>query len=266
MSTLLPQGQAISPFDAIRRPDGTWSGRDLQQLMAYSTWQKFETPLNRAMATARNEGHDVETLFIRSVEKSGGRPREDFRLSRYAAYLVAMNGDPNMPEVAAAQSYFAVKTREAEIAPALNLPQDYPAALRALAAEAEAKAELEARVHADAPKVGYVDHYVADSDLLTLRTLASNLDVGEQWLRSLLIKRGWIYYQEASRWSEKKQAKETIRRYSAYSDKRGYFEAKAVHDAPRFRGEVMHTLKVTPAGAEAIARLVERSEMQVAAS
>jgi hypothetical protein len=48
------------------------------------------------------------------------------------------------------------------------------------------------------------------------------------------------------------------RRYSAYAHKRQYFRPVEVHEAPRFKGEVMHTLKVTPAGAEAIARLIAK--------
>ena len=122
------------------------------------------------------------------------------------------------------------------------------------------RVELEAQAEVDAPKVAYVDTYVADSDLLTIRTLAANLNVGESWLRGLLIQKQWIYSETATRWSNQKQAKETVYRYSAYSHKRAYFAPRPVHDAPRFKGEVMHTLKVTPAGAAAIAKLVRLAQ------
>ncbi|WP_432091793.1 hypothetical protein [Streptomyces sp. NRRL F-5630] len=114
--------KAESPFDAIRRirSDGTeyWGARDMQNLMGYSQWSKLKTPLARAMATAKNQGLDVAGNFARSGKVAGSRgpAQEDYELSRMAAYLLAMNGDPNKGEVAAAQAYFAVKTREAEIA------------------------------------------------------------------------------------------------------------------------------------------------------
>ncbi|MFJ6566457.1 hypothetical protein ACIQNU_03495 [Streptomyces sp. NPDC091292] len=110
-----------SPFDAIRRvrADGSeyWPARAMQPLMGYSQWSKLKTPLTRAMATARNQGLDVAAHFSRSGKVAGqsGPVPEDFELSRTAAYLLAMNGDPNKPEVAAAQMYFAAKTREAEL-------------------------------------------------------------------------------------------------------------------------------------------------------
>lgn len=109
-----------SPFDQIKqtRADGSefWSARDLMDVLGYSTWQRFENPLNRAMTTAQNQGHDTEALFSRSVKKTVGRHRHDFELVRFAAYLTVMNGDPNMTRVAEGQAYFAVKTREAEVA------------------------------------------------------------------------------------------------------------------------------------------------------
>lgn len=118
----LQQLPLSSPFDAIRRtrPDGSeyWGARDMQPLMGYSRWDKLKTPLARAIATAKNQGLDVAAHFPRSGEVSPrrGPAQEDYELSRMAAYLVAMNGDPNKAEVAAAQMYFAGKTREAELA------------------------------------------------------------------------------------------------------------------------------------------------------
>lgn len=110
-----------SPFDAIKRTDERgdhWTARDLMPLMAYDRWQHFTPVIERAMQAAANQGHEVGDLFTVNREKSKGRPREDFRLTRFAAYLVAMNGDPRKAEVAAAQGYFAVRTHEAETAAA----------------------------------------------------------------------------------------------------------------------------------------------------
>jgi hypothetical protein len=114
------------------------------------------------------------------------------------------------------------------------------------------------KIDADAPKVGYVERYVADADLLKLRVVAANNDVGEEWLRDLLIAKGWVYVETEKRFSEAKGCVEIRRRYSAYSHKRSYFRPVQRHDVPRFKGEVMHTLKVTPFGAEAISRLIAK--------
>ena len=108
------------------------------------------------------------------------------------------------------------------------------------------------------PKANYVDVFVADGDLRLLRNVAKSIGVGEERLRNALIEHQWIYAEDATRWSEKKQQKEKVYRYSPMADKRQYFTPVPVHDAPRFRGEVMHTLKVTPAGAEALARAAKR--------
>lgn len=121
---IVRQGEP-SPFDAIRRvrPDGSeyWSARELMTVMAYGTWERFKNPLTRATASASNQGVSVDREFRRSAKNSATKPMEDFELTRFAAYLVAMNGDPNKPEVAAAQAYFAIRTREAETATALPL-------------------------------------------------------------------------------------------------------------------------------------------------
>lgn len=265
-----------SPLDAGRIPcpqggEDRWSARWLMEQMGYSAWQNFEPIIERAKTAAHNEGFNVRTLFMQTHEKSGGgRPAVDYLLTRFAAYLVAMNGQPSKPEVAAAQTYFAVRTREAETAqPALDLTDPDTALDKIIELATLAKTERAGRIAAearnveltekiadDAPKVNYVELYVADSDLLKFRTVAANNNVAEGWLRDLLVERDWIYVETESRWSERKGCKEIRRRYSAYAHKRQYFRPVEVHEAPRFKGEVMHTLKVTPAGAEAIARLI----------
>lgn len=129
---------------------------------------------------------------------------------------------------------------------------------QALAITTRKVAALEAKVEEDAPKVEYHDTFVADTDLRLLRNVAKDLGVQELALRQALIDHNWIYAETASRWSATKFRKVPTTRYSAYHDKRNYFQAVLNHDAPRFKGEVMHTLKVTPEGAVAIARAVKR--------
>lgn len=134
-----------------------------------------------------------------------------------------------------------------------------PALMAAALIEAQATlAAKDAQLAIAAPKAQYVDLFVADGDLLTVRTVAARLDIGEHELRNLLILHAWIYYDTFTRWSETKQVKEIVRRYSAYAHKKPYFTPVLVHDAPRFKGEAMHTLKVTPMGARAIAQILPR--------
>lgn len=121
----------------------------------------------------------------------------------------------------------------------------------------EGKKAAEEKVRELAPKAEYVDQFVSPGENLTFRQLASNLDVQEKKLREILLDRGWIYMEEAERWSRKKQAIEVVRRYSANADKRHYFHALPQHKAPLFKNQVMHTLYVTPPGAVAINRLVK---------
>lgn len=110
-----------SPFDGIRRLDTYgreyWDAREMQPHMGYEQWRRFEDVIERAIRAAKNTDTYSEQAFcqVRQEFSGPGRRGENYRLSRYAAYLVAMNGDPSKPEVAAAQAYFAARTREAEL-------------------------------------------------------------------------------------------------------------------------------------------------------
>ncbi|WP_341266931.1 Rha family transcriptional regulator [Gordonia malaquae] len=160
------------------------------------------------------------------------------------------------------RAFFELRKRAAA-APALRGPELLAAAVlesQRVIEQRDARIhQLETQASTDAPKVAYVDMYVADSDLLSFSTVASTCEITEKALRELLIRKDWIYVQTDSRWSEGKGRKVERRRYSEKADKKRYFRRVETHDAPRFRGsELMHTLKMTPQGAEAIARLVAK--------
>lgn len=178
-----------SPFDAVRRlrPDGSefWSARDVQPLMGYIRWHKLRTPLTRAMAAAKNQGLDVNREFsqVSQVTRSGNlgnQTREDYELSRTAAYLLAMNGDPNKPEVAAAQAYFAVRTREAELRAEkpmteLQLAHRYIAALEREQTLVAANGQLTEQVAEMAPKAEGYDDLIAADGYLDMNAVAKVL-------------------------------------------------------------------------------------------
>lgn len=166
-----------SPFDEGRTPcpqggEDRWSARWLMGKMAYPTWQHFEPVIERAKQAAHNQGFNVHTLFTVKREKTGGRPQTDYDLTRFAAYLVAMNGDPRKPEVAAAQTYFAVKTREAETSQPVELTEDQIVhrALHILDDKVKAltveNKTLVAAIERDAPLVAKAEaHTGSDSDV-----------------------------------------------------------------------------------------------------
>lgn len=111
-------------FESIKQvnPNGQeyWSARDLAILLGYSQWRRFEETIQRAIVACEQSGNSVANHFAnvgKMVKLGSGSEREikDYNLSRFACYLVAQNGDPRKPEIAAAQVYFAVSTRAHEI-------------------------------------------------------------------------------------------------------------------------------------------------------
>jgi DNA-damage-inducible protein D len=160
--TLTPVDGAPSPFDAIKqtRPDGSefWSARDLADAMTYDQWRNFAAAIDRAIISLGNQGETVTDHVAdasKMVDLGSGAQRAvpDYHLTRFGAYVVVMNGDPRKPEVAAAQAYFAVKTREAEVAaPAIEMTDD-ELMLKALTVASERIASLTARAETAETKV-----------------------------------------------------------------------------------------------------------------
>lgn len=255
-----------SPFDAIRRtrPDGSefWSARDLQLLMAYSTWQHFEVPLRRAMKAAENEGLDVEHHFTESRKNprgQGGRPAVDYELSRKAAYLVAINGDPNKPECAAGQAYFVTKTREAEVAPRheVMLPKSYAEALRELASTVEARERAEAALVEATPAIEYHDRFVDKDAVSTIKAWGAQFGLTQPKAFDLLIDRGLIYSERVGRrFSKSKNVWLDEYEYRARSGKCfTYFDSRPQDNVSRrHNGQVRRTLYVRQAHAIDLAR------------
>ncbi len=98
-----------------------WSARELQPLLGYAKWDNFiNNVVVKAKEACRNAGENIEDHFpdvgkVIIVGHGAEQQINDILLTRYACYLIAQNGDSRKPQVAFAQTYFAVQTRKAEV-------------------------------------------------------------------------------------------------------------------------------------------------------
>ena len=111
-------------FEGIKHTDEYgneyWSARELQEALQYTEWRKFEGVINKAKIACESSGYKALEHFV-GADKTSNMPNggvkiiTDYKLSRYACYLIAQNGDSRKNSVALAQTYFAVQTRKMEL-------------------------------------------------------------------------------------------------------------------------------------------------------
>lgn len=111
-------------FEDIKHKDENgneyWIARELQSVLEYTQWRRFESAIDKAKTACNNSNVSIEEHFANvgkmiSLGKEGQRNINDYKLSRYACYLIAQNADPRKEVIALAQTYFAIQTRKQEL-------------------------------------------------------------------------------------------------------------------------------------------------------
>ena len=97
-----------------------WLARELQKVLEYTQWRRFENVINKAKLACKNSNIKVDDHFANAgkmvdIGSNTKRITKDFRLTRYACYLITQNGDSRKKVIAFAQTYFAIQTRKQEL-------------------------------------------------------------------------------------------------------------------------------------------------------
>ena len=133
MSNLVLYNEQV--FENIKKIDENgveyWEARELQKILEYKKWENFYKVLERAMMACTLSNNDISYHFpevrkMIKMPKNATKDIIDFKLSRYACYLIVQNGDPKKEVIALGQTYFAVQTRKQEITEEqfMNLSED----------------------------------------------------------------------------------------------------------------------------------------------
>lgn len=110
----------VSIFDGIRHVDENgceyWFARELMPILHYNLWQNFHGIIKVAMVNCSESNYNILDHFIDtnkmvSIGSNSKRKIQDYKLSRYACYLIVLNCDPRKKVIALAKTYFAVQTR-----------------------------------------------------------------------------------------------------------------------------------------------------------
>jgi DNA-damage-inducible protein D len=113
-----------SNFELIKHADEEmgefWYARELQEVLQYKEWRNFNKVIDTAKIACKISQQEVSDHFVdlnKLITKGKGASQNilDYRLTRYACYLIVMNGDPRKEVIALGQTYFAVKTRQQEL-------------------------------------------------------------------------------------------------------------------------------------------------------
>ena len=109
-------------FEDIKHIDNGaefWYARELMISLGYKSWRYFEDVINKAITACKNSDISAVDHFVvnNKIVEAGisNKPIKDYKLSRYACYLIAQNANPRLKPVAFAQTYFAVKTRQQQL-------------------------------------------------------------------------------------------------------------------------------------------------------